>query len=51
METQTKGSFEGQIALVTCGGTGIGAAIALELAQAGARVMITGRREEILRSI
>jgi len=50
METQTKGSFEGQAALVTGGGTGIGAAIALELAQAGARVMITGRREETLRA-
>jgi len=50
MDNQTKGSFEGQVALVTGGGTGIGAAIALELVQAGARVMITGRREEILRA-
>jgi len=50
MENQTKGTFEGQVALVTGGSTGIGAAIALELAQAGARVVITGRHEETLRT-
>jgi NAD(P)-dependent dehydrogenase (short-subunit alcohol dehydrogenase family) len=47
---QLKGTFEGQVALVTGGSSGIGAAIALELAQAGARVVITGRHEETLRS-
>ena len=50
MDNQTKGTFEGQVALVTGGSTGIGAAVALELAQAGARVMITGRHEETLRA-
>lgn len=49
-QDQLKGTFEGQVALVTGGSTGIGAAIALELAQAGARVVITGRHEETLRS-
>ncbi len=38
-------------ALVTGGGTGIGAAIALEMASAGARVTITGRRIEPLEEI
>src|SRR5437870_3394382 len=50
MDNQTKDTFEGQVALVTGGSTGIGAAIALELAQAGARVVITGRHEETLRA-
>lgn len=50
MDKQTKGTFEGQVALVTGGSTGIGAAIALDLAQAGARVVITGRHEETLRA-
>ena len=50
MDKQTKGTFEGQVALVTGGSTGIGAAIALELAQAGARVVITGRHEQTLRT-
>ncbi len=35
-------------ALVTGGGTGIGLAIARQLAQAGAQVTITGRREAVL---
>jgi NAD(P)-dependent dehydrogenase (short-subunit alcohol dehydrogenase family) len=43
-------SFEGQVALVTGGSTGIGAAAALELAEAGAQVLITGRHEETLRA-
>ena len=40
----TMTTFAGKHALVTGGGTGIGAAIALALAQAGAAVTICGRR-------
>ena len=43
-------SFEGQVALVTGGSTGIGAAVALQLAEAGAKVLITGRAEATLRA-
>ena len=40
--------LEGQVALVTGGGRGIGASIARELASAGMRVAVTGRtREEV----
>jgi NAD(P)-dependent dehydrogenase (short-subunit alcohol dehydrogenase family) len=42
------GSLEGKIALVTGGGTGVGAAIALQLAGQGARVIICGRRADVL---
>ena len=38
--------LSGRHALVTGGGTGVGAAIALVLAEAGARVTIAGRRKE-----
>ena len=41
-------SLEGKVALVTGGGTGIGKEIARVLHAAGARVVITGRREEVL---
>lgn len=41
--------LDGQLALVTGGGTGIGLAIAREMVTAGARVVLTGRREEVLR--
>jgi NADP-dependent 3-hydroxy acid dehydrogenase YdfG len=44
-------SLAGKVALVTGGGTGIGAAIATALASAGAQVMIVGRREEPLRQV
>jgi len=41
--------FTDQIVLVTGGSSGIGAATALQLAQAGAKVVITGRTEALLR--
>lgn len=40
--------LEGQVALITGGGTGLGAAIAECLAAAGAHVIISGRRKEVL---
>jgi gluconate 5-dehydrogenase len=42
-------SLEGKIALVTGGGSGIGFYIAQCLAQAGAQLVITGRREDVLK--
>lgn len=41
-------SLEGKLALITGGGTGIGLGIAKAFIKAGAKVVITGRREEIL---
>ncbi len=41
-------SLEGEVALVTGGGTGIGLAIAQSLVDAGAKVCISGRRREVL---
>ena len=40
--------LEGQVALVTGGGTGLGFAIASSLRAAGATVVIAGRREDVL---
>lgn len=44
-----EGLFDGQVALVTGGGTGIGAAIAHELGMLGATVVIASRKEEHVR--
>lgn len=41
-------SLNGQLAVVTGGGTGLGLGITRSLVEAGARVVITGRREEVL---
>lgn len=41
-------SLSGQLAVVTGGGSGIGFYIAQCMVQAGAKVVITGRREEVL---
>lgn len=43
--------LSGKHALVTGGGTGIGLAIARDLAAAGAQVTITGRRQEVLDAV
>src|SRR3954462_5164822 len=42
------GLLDGQVAIVSGGGSGLGRAAALELASLGARVVICGRREEPL---
>lgn len=44
-------SLSGKHAIVTGGGTGVGAVIAEALAHAGARVTVMGRREEPLRDV
>ena len=41
-------SLHGQVALITGGGTGIGLAIAQAFTAQGARVLISGRREDVL---
>ncbi|MGH2539995.1 MAG: SDR family NAD(P)-dependent oxidoreductase [Actinomycetota bacterium] len=43
--------LDGKVALISGGGSGIGAAIARRFSAEGARVVVTGRREEPLRAI
>jgi gluconate 5-dehydrogenase len=42
-------NLEGELALITGGGTGIGYAIASAFVDAGASVVIVGRRADVLR--
>ena len=50
-ERNMNGRLTNKVAIVTGGGTGIGAAIARRFAQAGASVVVTGRRPEPLQAI
>lgn len=43
-------SLENKLALITGGGTGIGLGISKAMVMAGARVVITGRREDVLQA-
>ena len=45
------GRFEGKVALITGGGTGIGAASARRFAEEGGKVVVMGRRESPLRTV
>jgi citronellol/citronellal dehydrogenase len=45
-----EGMLDGRVVLVTGGGTGLGRAAAVELAACGARVVIAGRRVDVLES-
>lgn len=47
-EIFASGLLDGQVALVTGGGTGLGRAAARELAACGARVVLAGRRADVL---
>jgi 3-hydroxy acid dehydrogenase/malonic semialdehyde reductase len=45
------GLLDGQVALITGAGSGIGAASAMRLSEAGARVILMGRRADRLRAV
>jgi meso-butanediol dehydrogenase / (S,S)-butanediol dehydrogenase / diacetyl reductase len=46
-----KSRFEGKVALITGGGTGIGAATARRIAAEGGKVIVTGRRKALIAAI
>jgi NAD(P)-dependent dehydrogenase (short-subunit alcohol dehydrogenase family) len=48
MSTDTLFSLAGKCALITGGGSGIGQAIAHGLSDAGAQIIVAGRRQEVL---
>jgi NAD(P)-dependent dehydrogenase (short-subunit alcohol dehydrogenase family) len=47
-QLQSPFSLEGEVAIITGGGTGLGFAMAKSMIASGARVVITGRREGVL---
>ena len=51
MEKKMEQSMEGKVALITGGGTGLGAAVARRLASNGASIVVTGRREGLIKTI
>lgn len=44
-------TFQGKVAFITGGGTGIGAAVAAQFCEAGGQVVLMGRREAPLRAV
>jgi gluconate 5-dehydrogenase len=43
-------SLKGEIALITGGGSGLGLGMAKSLVAAGAKVVLVGRREDVLKT-